>query len=53
MLEKGLPITDFDGWDRLEDHERALGSAVGRERVKLISRGDMTEVARVLLHENA
>ena len=53
LHEKGLPITDFDGWDRLEDHERGLGSAVGRERVKLISRGDMTEVARVLLHENA
>lgn len=53
LVEKGLPITDFDGWDRLEDHERGLGSAVGRERIKLISRGDMTEVARVLLHENA
>lgn len=53
LFEKGLLITDFDGWDRLEDHERGLGSAVGRERIKLISRGEMTEVARVLLHENA
>jgi ferredoxin--NADP+ reductase len=52
LLQKGLPITDFDGWDRLEDHERDLGSALGRERVKLISRGEMTEVARVLVHEN-
>lgn len=49
LREKGLPITDFDGWDRLEDHERGLGSAVGRERVKLISRGEMTEVAKVLV----
>jgi ferredoxin--NADP+ reductase len=50
---KGLPITDFDGWDRLEDHERGLGSAAGRERIKLISRGEMTEVARILQRENA
>ncbi len=53
LHEKGLPITDFDGWDRLEEHERGLGSAVGRERIKLISRGEMTEVAKVLLRENA
>ncbi len=50
---KGLPITDFDGWDRLEDHERGLGAAVGRDRVKSISRGEMTEVARIMQRENA
>lgn len=47
LLEKGLPITDFDGWDRLEDFERAAGVAVGRERIKSISRPEMTEVAAV------
>jgi ferredoxin/flavodoxin---NADP+ reductase len=53
LHEKGLPVTDFDGWDRLDAHERSLGaaateagSALARERVKLTSRGEMTEVAR-------
>ncbi len=54
LAEKGLPVTDFHGWDRLDEHERALGaaatgngSALARERVKLISRGEMTDIARV------
>jgi ferredoxin--NADP+ reductase len=48
-----LPITDFDGWDRLDAHERSLGAAateagaaLARERIKVISRGEMTDVAR-------
>ncbi|AZI58574.1 pyridine nucleotide-disulfide oxidoreductase [Nakamurella antarctica] len=47
LVAKGLPVTDFDGWDRLEDFERAAGVAVGRERIKSISRPEMTEVAGV------
>src|SRR6478735_6898846 len=53
LSDKGLPITDFEGWDRLEAHERSLGAAateagaaLARERVKLTSRAEMTEVAR-------
>jgi ferredoxin--NADP+ reductase len=53
LSDKGLPITDFQGWDRLEAHERSLGAAateagaaLARERVKLTSRAEMTEVAR-------
>ncbi|MDQ2846034.1 MAG: FAD-dependent oxidoreductase [Actinomycetota bacterium] len=48
LAEKGLPVTDFDGWDRLDAHERSLGEAdiSSRERVKVISRGGMTKVAR-------
>ena len=47
LLAKGLPITDFEGWDRLEDHERSLGAAhaAERERVKLHDRDEMTRVA--------
>lgn len=54
LADKRLQVTDFDGWDRLDEHERSLGAAatgsgapLPRERVKLTSRGDMTEVARV------
>ncbi len=48
LAEKGLPVTDFDGWDRLDAHERSLGEAdaAPRERVKVISRSGMTKLAR-------
>jgi ferredoxin--NADP+ reductase len=53
LAAKGLPVTDFAGWDRLDAHERALGqaataagAALSRERIKVISRGEMTSIAR-------
>ncbi len=53
LADKGLPVTDFAGWDRLDAHERALGQAatasgapLARERVKVISREEMTRIAR-------
>ncbi len=45
LTSKSLPVTDFDGWDRLEAHERSLGEPVERERIKLHSREEMTQVA--------
>jgi len=45
LSSKALPITDFDGWDRLDAHERALGEPEKRERIKLHTREDMTQVA--------
>ena len=38
LAAKGLPVTDFDGWDRLDAHELAAGEPHGRARVKHISR---------------
>lgn len=48
LAEKGVHVTDFDGWDRLDAHERSLGAADpgDRERVKVISRDEMTGIAR-------
>lgn len=46
LAEKNLPITDFDGWDRLDAHERALGEPEERERIKVNTRDIMTKVAR-------
>lgn len=53
LVARNLPITDFSGWDRLDAHERALGKAatdagspLPRERVKVISRPEMTRIAR-------
>jgi ferredoxin--NADP+ reductase len=47
LTEKGFRVTDFEGWDRLDAHERALGAADqhDRERVKVISRSEMTNIA--------
>ncbi|MBX4421151.1 pyridine nucleotide-disulfide oxidoreductase, partial [Mycobacterium tuberculosis] len=42
LLEsKSIPFTTWDGWYRLDEHERALGAADGRERVKVVEREDM------------
>ncbi len=43
---KGLMVTDFAGWDRLDAHERDLGAPHERERIKMISREEMTDIAR-------
>jgi ferredoxin--NADP+ reductase len=47
LSEKGLPVTDFEGWDRLDLHERGLGEPHSRERIKVHTREEMTQVARV------
>ncbi len=53
LLGRGLPVTDFTGWDRLDAHERGLGDTataagapLARERIKVISREEMTRIAR-------
>ena len=45
LAEKGLPVSDFAGWDRLDAHELAAGLPHGRARVKHVSRTGMTEIA--------
>lgn len=41
LESKGIPFTTWDGWYRLDAHERALGEPEGRERVKVVEREDM------------
>lgn len=43
---RGVMYTDLDGWHNLDAHERALGEAEGRERVKVVPRDEMLRVAR-------
>jgi ferredoxin--NADP+ reductase len=45
LAGKGLPVTDFEGWDRLDAHELDAGAPVGRGRVKVTSRAEMTRIA--------
>ncbi|MET9698477.1 FAD-dependent oxidoreductase [Streptomyces sp. NPDC006529] len=41
LEERGVRYTTWEGWHRLDAHERALGAAEGRERVKVVEREDM------------
>jgi ferredoxin--NADP+ reductase len=41
-----VPVTTVDGWRRLDEHELALGEAVSRTRIKVVSREEMTKVSR-------
>lgn len=42
----GVPYTSWEGWELLDAHERALGEAEGRERVKVVPREEMTTISR-------
>lgn len=44
--ERGVAYTTVDGWQRLDEHEQALGQAAGRERIKVVPREEMTAIAR-------
>ncbi|MFI9361406.1 FAD-dependent oxidoreductase [Kitasatospora sp. NPDC053057] len=41
LRARGVRYTTWDGWKRLDAHERALGQAQDRERVKVVEREDM------------
>ncbi len=41
LEERGIPFTTWDGWYRLDEHERSLGAAEGRDRVKVVERHEM------------
>lgn len=44
--DAGVPFTTWRGWEVLDAYERALGQALGRERVKVVPREEMTAIAR-------
>ncbi|MFI6151138.1 FAD-dependent oxidoreductase [Kitasatospora sp. NPDC051170] len=41
LRAQGVRFTTWDGWKLLDAHERALGAAEDRERVKVVEREDM------------
>ncbi len=43
---RGIPFTTWEGWGKLDAHEKALGTAAGRERIKVVEREEMTRVSR-------
>jgi ferredoxin--NADP+ reductase len=46
LAARGIPFTTWEGWGRLDAHEKALGLAAGRERIKVVERAEMTRVSR-------
>ncbi|KJK47687.1 hypothetical protein UK23_19650 [Lentzea aerocolonigenes] len=43
--QRGVPFVTNEGWGRLDLHEMALGAVEGRERVKVVSREEMTAIS--------
>jgi ferredoxin--NADP+ reductase len=46
LAERGVEVTTWEGWERLDAHEVALGTAAGRERIKVVPRDEMLRVSR-------
>jgi ferredoxin--NADP+ reductase len=46
FADKGHETTSWDGWYRLDAHERSLGEPHGRERVKVVERHEMLHASR-------
>jgi ferredoxin--NADP+ reductase len=46
LEERGVPFTTWEGWGKLDAHERSLGEPHGRERIKVVERDEMTRVSR-------
>jgi len=45
LKDRGVPVVQWEDWEVLDAHEQALGEAQGRERVKIVPRDEMTDVA--------
>jgi ferredoxin--NADP+ reductase len=46
LSARGVPFTTWEGWGKLDAHERSLGQAQGRERIKVVERDEMIRVSR-------
>ncbi len=44
LKSRGVEYTTWHGWELLDAHERALGEAQGRERIKVVPREEMTQI---------
>ena len=45
LKDRGVPVIQWRDWEVLDAHERSNGEAAGRERVKVVPREDMTDIA--------
>ncbi|WP_062303169.1 FAD-dependent oxidoreductase [Demequina subtropica] len=45
LKSRGVPVVQWEDWEILDAHERAIGEPHGRERIKVVPREEMTEIA--------
>jgi ferredoxin--NADP+ reductase len=45
LKERGVDVVEWRDWEVLDAHERALGEPQGRERVKVVPRDEMINIA--------
>ncbi len=45
LAERGVDVIEWSGWTLLDEYEKALGEAEGRERIKVVSRDEQTNIA--------
>ncbi|WP_062070045.1 FAD-dependent oxidoreductase [Demequina sediminicola] len=45
LKERGVDVIEWNDWEVLDAHERALGEADGRERLKIVPRDEMIDIA--------
>ncbi len=46
LKSRGVPVVEWHDWEVLDEHERLLGENEGRERVKVVPREEMTDIAK-------
>ncbi|MEU4669766.1 FAD-dependent oxidoreductase [Amycolatopsis sp. NPDC023774] len=46
LTGRGIPFTTWEGWGKLDAHEKSLGEPHGRERIKVVERDEMVRVSR-------
>ncbi|MBE1878866.1 FAD-dependent oxidoreductase [Myceligenerans pegani] len=46
LADKGVRVIEWSGWELLDAHERALGEAEGRERIKVVPREEMVTISQ-------
>jgi ferredoxin/flavodoxin---NADP+ reductase len=45
FADRHVEVVELDGWDRLDQHEIALGEGQGRSRIKVVDREEMLRVS--------
>lgn len=45
LSQRGLQLTTWAGWQKLDSHEIALGEPHGRKRIKVVARDEMTTIS--------
>jgi len=46
LEQRGVDFTNLQGWQNLDEHERALGAAQERERIKVVPRDEMIAASK-------